>query len=90
MMKLRLAFLFGLLVVLCVSFTPTTAEDPKSEPEPEAEAEPGAHDPDSKHAGATVGKQTKAAAGGNSPASAPWAFSVPAIFAFVCVAKFIL
>jgi len=83
---MKWTLLMGLLVLIAVSMT--TAEDPKSEPESEPEPEKSA-DEDSKHAGSSAaGKQVKGA--GNNPASAPWAFSVPAILTFVCVAKFIL
>ncbi|CAG7833556.1 unnamed protein product [Allacma fusca] len=86
MMKMRWILLLGLFAVLCLSST--NAEDPKAEPETAAEPEPETTDEDTKKAGATVGKQTKAA--GGNPAAAPWALSVPTIFAIACVAKFIL
>lgn len=55
--KLRLAFVLGLLFVICVSMS--YAEDAKAEPEPgaEPESEPeAAAEEDAKGSGNTVGK----------------------------------
>jgi len=92
MVSIRWALVFGLLVVVCLS-QQSRAEDAKAEPEPgaepEAEAEPGK---DEDKAGGSAGKagESKASTGGKNPASAPWAFSVPAIMSFVFVAKYII
>jgi len=51
MMKLRVALVFGLLVVFCLSMSPVQGEEPQAEPEKEsASAEPEA-EPEHNHDG---------------------------------------
>jgi len=90
-MKLRVAFLFGLLFVACVSLS--SAEDPKAEPEsaaePESEPEHTAGEEDAQGAGSSVGKSGEAKAQKN-PAAVPIAFPASVIFAMAAVAKYVL
>jgi len=94
MLKMRLALVCGLLLVVCLFYQTTSAEQ-AGKPEPTAEGEPSSEptgeptDEDAKGSGKPAAKSEKQGGGGGG-ASAPGSISIPAIIVLVSVAKFIL
>jgi len=91
MLKMKLALIFGLFLVLCLSYQVVQAEDADAKGEPVPEGEPAAEptgDEATKQSGKSVAQDAKT--GKSTGVLGSSALAVPTILALVTVAKWIL